>query len=422
MCDQVRPAAPARLAGMISHTYSLYPGQRQVTEDLDHPLTDLGEAKGLAAEHFYLALLPFIVGADWLVRTHRTGARRDGGAPARARGALLAAGALMCLVGCGHSHRTAALAPVRPASGVSSAATKLAVAASLRLVIRASPTPWKLPAAVYRTVAVASGERIFVLGGHNLAGETISDVYELDTRTGETRTAGTLVLPTHGAAAAVLGGRILVFGGASTSVHDVVQEFDPARGSARLVGHLPGVRADVTAAVAGNRVVLAGGFDGVGPQGDVWATADGRMFRVIGRLRQAVRYPAVVAQGSDVYVFGGLISGGEYTGTFSTLVERVHLPSGATQVVGRLPTPLAHAMGALVGGRILVLGGSTPAGPSAAILRFDPASGRTVRAGHLPRPLTDAAVAAVGDSAYLLGGITTQPQRGVTVVRLSQAK
>jgi hypothetical protein len=367
--------------------------------------------------NIYVASLLRIVEAHWFVRI-----RRDGRAPVRRTGALLAAGGLLCLAGCGQSHRAAAAAPARPAGGTSAAATKLPVPASPRLVINASLTPWRLPAAVYRTVAVAAGKYIFVLGGHNLAGETISDVYELDTRGGASGTAGTLALATHGAAAALLGGRVLVFGGASSSVHDAVQEFDPGRRSARLIGHLPEVRADVTAAVAGSSVVLVGGFDGVGPQSDVWATTDGRTFRVIGRLRHAVRYPAVIAQGSNVYVFGGLISGGEYNGTFSPLVQRVHVPSGATQIVGRLPTPLAHAMGALLDGRLFVFGGSTPAGPSAAILRFDPASGRTAHAGHLPRPLTDAAVATVGDSAYLLGGITTQPQRGVTLVRLAPTK
>ena len=334
---------------------------------------------------------------------------------------LTAAGALLCLAGCGHGSRSAVAAPSRPATGRASAATVPRTPAVQKLVVHASLTPWRLPASVYRTVAVAVGARIFVLGGHDLAGETISDVYEFDPLSGASRTAGRLALPTHGAAAAALKRRILVFGGASTSVHNVVQEFDPVHGSARLVGQLPEVRADVTATVAGNSVVLAGGFDGVGPQSDVWATANGRTFRVIARLHQAVRYPAVVAQGGNVYVFGGLISGGEYTGTFSTLVERIRLPSGATQVVGRLPTPLAHAMATVLGGRILLMGGSTPAGPSAAIRGFDPATGRTVQAGRLPRPLTDAAVAAVGDSAYLLGGITTQPQRSITVVQLAPA-
>jgi hypothetical protein len=357
-----------------------------------------------------------IADAHWFMRIWR-----GGHATLRRAAATLAAGALVCLAGCGHSHRAGAAARVRPVSPASSTTVKPAVPASRRLVIRASATPWRLPAAVYRTVAVATGKRIFVLGGHSLAGETISDVYELDTRNGASSTAGALALPTHGAAAALLDGRVLVFGGASESVHDTVQQFDPARRGAHVIGHLPEVRADVTAAVAGNGVVLAGGFDGVGPQADVWATADGRTFRTIGLLRQAVRYPAVIAQGSDVYVFGGLISGGEYDGTFSTLVQRVHLPSGATRVVGRLPTPLAHAMGALLAGRLFVFGGSTPTGPSAAILRFDPASGRTVHAGRLPQPLTDAAVATLGNCAYLLGGITTGPQSGVIVVRVAQA-
>jgi len=91
----------------------------------------------------------------------------------------------------------------------------------------------------------------------------------------------------------------------------------------------------------------------------------------------------------------------------------------SARVVGRLPTPVAHAMGALIGGRLLVLGGSTPAGASGAILRFDPASGRVVRVGRLPHPLTDAAVATVGNSAYLLGGIGPQPLAGVIAIRLA---
>jgi hypothetical protein len=199
--------------------------------------------------------------------------------PTAGQGVLVAVGGLLCLGGCGHSSRGVSAFPVRPQSAANPTVTKSGVAVSPRLLIRASRPPWSLPAAVYRTVAVATGGRIFVLGGHDPAESTINDVYELDAQTGRSRTAGTLVLPTHGAAAAVLGGRILLFGGASTSVHDAVQEFDPVHGTARLIGHLPEARADVTAAVAGNSVVLAGGFDGVEPQSDVWTTVNGRTFR-----------------------------------------------------------------------------------------------------------------------------------------------
>jgi N-acetylneuraminic acid mutarotase len=276
----------------------------------------------------------------------------------------------------------------------------------------------RLPAPVYRTVGVAVGGRIYVLGGHDRAGATVRAVDVFAPASGVAQRAGSLALPTHGAAAANLNGRVLVFGGASGSVHDVVQQYFPASGRARVIGHMPTMRADVTAVVVGRRrVILAGGFDGMGPQGEVWATGNGRTFSVVARLPQPVRYPAVAALGNAVYVFGGLISGGEYDGTFSNTIQRVLLPSGTARIVARLPAPLAHAMAALVAGRVYVLGGSAPGGPSDAILRFDPTSDRIIRAGRLPRPITDAAVATIGRTVYLLGGISSGPLATVVAVR-----
>lgn len=294
--------------------------------------------------------------------------------------------------------------------------TRIALAGLLAAVAAASASAARLPAPVYRTVAVAAHGRIYVLGGHDTAGDSVTSVESFDPAHGTARLAGRLALPTHGAAAADLHGRILVFGGASTAVHDMVQQFLPASGRSRIVGHMPAVRADVTAVAVGGRAILVGGFDGNGPQAAVWATRDGRRFTVVAQLPQPVRYPAVAAAGNDVYVFGGLISGGEYTGTFTNAIQRIDLRHGSARIVGRLPTPLAHAMAARVHGRVYVLGGSTPHGPSDAIRAFDPATGRTRRAGRLPRPVTDAAVAAVGSTVYLLGGISTGPLTTVTPV------
>lgn len=268
-------------------------------------------------------------------------------------------------------------------------------------------TPWRLPSPVYRTVSVASGGRIYVLGGHDSAGGSVTSVIRFDPGTGKSAVAGSLALPTHGAAAAVLEGKILVFGGASLQVHDTVQDFDPATGTTKVIGYMPGVRADTTAASVGKEVVLIGGFDGYGPQGDVWATTDGTSFRVVAHLAQPVRYPAVAVQGSDVYVFGGLISGGEYNGLFTSDIQEVVPISGTARVVGHLPQPLAHAMGASIGGRLFVIGGSTPTGPSRQVLRFDPAKASASLVTRLPQPLTDAAVATIGTTAYLLGGMST---------------
>lgn len=344
---------------------------------------------------------------------------------------LLCALAVSLSTGCGASLGAGSPATTSARTGVNASAAQSTTAAATssaaapersraRPGLRASITHWHLPAPRYRTDAVARGDQIFVFGGLDPAGVTVNTVEELNLRTGRMSVAGTLALPTHGSAAGLFDGRLLVFGGASTAVHDVVQQFVPPRRTARVIARLPGPRADVTAAVVGHTVVLLGGFDGIGPQRDVWASRDGRHFHVIGALRQAVRYPAVVADGNSVYVFGGLVSGGEYDGQFTNLIQRVRIaPHASVGIAGHLPSPVAHAMGALVGGRILVMGGSTPHGPSNAVLRFDPSHHRVWRATRLPHPLTDAAVAAVGDTAYLLGGISTRPLSGVIAVRLT---
>lgn len=280
-------------------------------------------------------------------------------------------------------------------------------------------TPWRLPAPVYRTVAAATGGEVFVLGGHDRGGATISSVYGFDPTKGASFVAGSLALATHGSAAAQVDGKILIFGGASAYVHDAVQEFDPATRKATVIGHMPGVRADTTAAAVGNQLVLVGGFNGYGPQADVWATTNGRSFRVLAALPQPVRYPAVGALGRDVYVFGGLISGGEYDGEFTSDIQEIDTVSGAARVVGHLPMPLAHAMAAQLGGHLYVIGGSAPRGPSAQVLELRPSQGTAVGAGLLSQAITDAAVATVGQKAYLLGGISANgPTANITTISL----
>lgn len=69
--------------------------------------------------------------------------------------------------------------------------------------------------------------------------------------------------------------------------------------------------------------------------------------------------------------------------------------------MARLPEPVRNAA---VGGRIVIVGGSTPAGATDAVLSFDPRTGRVARVGRLPAPLTHAAAAAVGNRVYVTGG------------------
>lgn len=194
---------------------------------------------------------------------------------------------------------------------------------------------------------------------------------------------GALAEPTHGAAAVTAGGRIVVFGGAATAVHTAVQSFDPSTGVTTVTGSLPGPRADLAAAIAGGRPVLLGGFDGSGPLNSVLIASGTASFRTLTRLPQAVRYPAVAVSGGDIYLFGGLLSGGEYTGTFTPLIQQIDPATGTARIARRLPYPVAHAKAVVLGGQILILGGSTPQGLTSDILRFDPARQAITLVGRL---------------------------------------
>ena len=256
-------------------------------------------------------------------------------------------------------------------------------------------------------MGTALGDSVFLLGGLDANGVSSSDVYRIQPATGSVTLAGLLATPTHGGAAVTLGKQVLVFGGADVSPDDLVQTFVPATGTTSVIGHMPGPRADLVGAAVGNEVVLLAGFNGSAFLSDVWTTPDGESFSVMGQIARVERYPAIVVVGTKIYLFGGLIAGGEYNGTFSTTIQSFDVATRQGQVVGELPTPLAHARAAVLDGEVLVFGGWTPAGPTSAILRFDPATGALTPAGTLPGPVADEAIGTVGNAVYLASGLAS---------------
>jgi hypothetical protein len=257
------------------------------------------------------------------------------------------------------------------------------------------------------------GDSLFLLGGLDPGGVSSSDVYRIQPSAGTVTASGHLATPTHGAAAVAFGKQVLVFGGADVSPDDLVQAFDPATGITSVVGHMPGPRADLVGAAVGNEVVLLAGFNGSAFLSDVWGTPDGTSFSVIGRIARVERYPAIAVAGTKIYLFGGLVADGEYSGTFSTTVQSFDVATGEARVVGQLPTPLAHARAAVLDGQVLVFGGWTPAGPTSAILRFDPATGTLSPAGMLPGPVADEAIGTVGNAVYLASGLASSTGEGL---------
>jgi hypothetical protein len=298
-----------------------------------------------------------------------------------------------------HANRNAQRVTRRVNHAVTSPGTALAI----------SEMGTQLPEARSRALAFADPTGVLVAGGIDAQQSTSSAIFHVGPAS--SATVGSLAVATHDAAAATIGSRKLVFGGGAQRVGDAVQLLD-SRGDASVIGHLPHPRADLAAVVAGSAAFLAGGYDGVSASRDVLATNDGLAYRVIAQLPEGVRYPAVAALGSAIYVFGG-----EWAGVPSASIQMIDTRTGHASIVGHLPAPRTQAAAFTLDGSVYLAGGLVGGKPSFDVLRFDPSTDGLARAGSLPAPVANAAVASFGDTAYLAGGEADGPLSTIFAVR-----
>jgi hypothetical protein len=287
-----------------------------------------------------------------------------------------------------------------------------------------TPAPYQLPAAISRENVLADGSRLLILGGLTSPSTSTDAVTALDPVTGATHAAARLAAATHDAAGAMLGGRPFVFGGGSATSVATVQAVTPGR-VAGTAGQLPTVRSDLSGVTVGSVAYLVGGYDGTTDSPSVLATGDGQHFRTAARLPVPVRYAAVAALGTQIWVFGGETANGP-----TSAVQRIDPGTGQASVAGHLPQPVEGASAVALDGQVYVAGGQVAAGSGAAgapaplttsrsVLILDPGTGRLSPAGQLPVPVAYAGAAvvagpgvrgpgvrgtAVGGTAYLVGG------------------
>ncbi|HEX6456952.1 MAG TPA: kelch repeat-containing protein [Solirubrobacterales bacterium] len=276
-----------------------------------------------------------------------------------------------------------------------------------------------LPAPISGEAAAAVPGGTLILGGLDANEASVEGVFSLGP-SGRVQSAGSLAGPLHDAAATVLKGKVLIFGGGTETSTDQVQSL-PASASlsspatATVVGHLPAVRSDLSAVTVGSRAYVLGGYDGTEPDPAVLATADGRSFSQVAELEVPARYMAVAALGGRIYAFGGETGAGRPTDA----IQEVDPAKGAVRQVGRLPQPVSHAAAVALGGSVYVLGGEGAEGATAKSWRFDPGSGKVFPASSLPHPVAGGAVAGAGESAYLIGGTGAGGEALASVVKLS---
>ncbi len=287
------------------------------------------------------------------------------------------------------------VSPRPTAGGAASNAPSVAPA-----TLHVGVAPYRLAAPVERSVTGAIAGSVYIAGGLDASGTTASGVYCMNPRSGHLTSAGDLPQPVHDAAAAVIGGTLVVFGGGSSAGTDLVQTFDPRTGSAAITGHLPVALSDLSAGTVGTTTYLVGGYDGSQPRREIYATTDGRTFTTVARLPVGLRYPAVTAVGTALVIAGGETATGE-----TDAVYVLDTTSGSVRAVAHLAAPLGHAAAFTLGDLAYVVGGRAAAGnATSSAVSIDPATGVVTNVAALPLPVADAAVASRSDSVLLIGG------------------
>ena len=151
------------------------------------------------------------------------------------------------------------------------------------------------------------------------------------------RAAGRLPVPTHDAAAALVGGAVYLFGGGQATSVSTVVRVNPATGAARTVGHMDEPLSDLGAVVVGGKAYLVGGYTSAKFASAILRWSGGGKTKTVARLGAGTRYAGVAAIGSTIYVAGGLLPTGP-----SDAVLSVGLHGGIKRVA-TLPAPQDHA-------------------------------------------------------------------------------
>jgi Kelch motif protein len=251
----------------------------------------------------------------------------------------------------------------------------------------------RLPYALARAAVVSlPGGRLAVLGGL-VAGTSSRAV--LAGPPSRLRQVADLPVPTHDAAAAVVGGQIeLVGGGTETSVPDVTR-IDPAGWTVRRLHVLDEPLSDLGAVTVSGRLYLVGGYTGSRFASAVLRVGRGDRTVVVARLPAGLRYAGVAALGGSIYVAGGVTPAGP-----SAAVYRVDVRAGRVETIASLPQPVAHAPLVSARGALWLIGGDG----SRDIVRIDPATGSARRVARLPQVLANAGAAVVGGRIVVVGG------------------
>ncbi|MBV8303878.1 MAG: protein kinase [Acidimicrobiia bacterium] len=271
---------------------------------------------------------------------------------------------------------------------------------------QSSPTPRQ------ELASAVSGGVVWVLGGLN-GEQATAKVEGFDPVANAWRPGPDLPLPLHHEVAATYKGEVIVAGGwipqngvLNAQVSD--QAFVLRGGKWVTLPHLRHARAAAAAAVVGNKLVVFGGqAEGkLVPQTEVW---DGTSWSDGPDLPTLRDHLAGASDGTYAYAVGGrMLSADKNVGA----VERYDPSANKWSKLPDLPTPRGDLGAAFVGTQLVTVGGESSTGVFSTVESYDTKTGRWSSGPAMRTPRHGLTVATVGKSLYALDGAVV-PSHGV---------
>lgn len=268
--------------------------------------------------------------------------------------------------------------------------------------------------ATQETATVAVGDKIYILGGFDDAGNVITAVQIFDTTACTYATGPVLPKAVHHINAAVLDGTIFILGAMQTGNFVAIPDtwsWNPATETTWTVRTPMPAGTQRGSAVAGaidGKLYVAGGLRNgavtdvsvYDPIADTWTAQPA--------LPQSRDHGCGVAFGGKLYVLGGRQA--VITSLSGVVFE--FTPGGAWVERASMPTPRGGTACGVVGDRIIVVGGegntSAATGVFPDVEAYSPAGDAWEPLAPMVTPRHGMGAAAVGARLYVPGGATTQ--------------
>jgi len=252
-------------------------------------------------------------------------------------------------------------------------------------------------------------DKIWIIGGLHSSEEPLQTVESFDPKTGAWETGPPLPGPLHHAAAATYRGEVVVLGGARASLAEGSNKVYALRGNNWV--ELPSLkhpRSAPAAAVVGDKLVVFGGQNAKQPVKET-EVFDGSSWKDAEDMLTPREHLAGVSDGTYAYAVGGRFLSASKN---SAALERFDPSSGKWSKLVGMPTPRGSYGATYIDGRIVAVGGEAPTQVLNVVEMYDIAANKWSTLAPMPVARHAEVVATVGNTVYVIGGANRPSHEG----------